>query len=95
MNMEFEWDDSKSEACYTQRGFDFAYAANAFFDPHRWVRLDQRYSYGEDRFQLLAKIESRVFVLVYTPRPRTIRIISARKANTREVEEYENGPREN
>jgi uncharacterized protein len=57
--------------------------------------VNQRYSYGEDRFQLLAKIENRVFVLVYTPRPRNIRIISARKANTREVEEYENGPREN
>lgn len=31
--MNFEWDESKSEGCFTQRGFDFAYSARAFFDP--------------------------------------------------------------
>jgi uncharacterized DUF497 family protein len=29
--MNFEWDESKSDACYAERGFDFAYAARAFF----------------------------------------------------------------
>ncbi len=29
--MEFEWDQNKSEKCFTERGFDFAYAAHAFF----------------------------------------------------------------
>ncbi|GAB6051164.1 hypothetical protein JCM16106_20200 [Hydrogenophilus islandicus] len=33
--MEFEWDEAKGDACFTERGFDFAYAAQAFFDSGR------------------------------------------------------------
>jgi len=32
--------------------------------------------------------------VVYTPRPQATRIISARKANAREVKHYENGTHE-
>ncbi|OYY30079.1 MAG: hypothetical protein B7X79_15005 [Acidovorax sp. 17-64-282] len=32
----------KSEACFRQRGFDFVYAARAFFDPDRLVQADPR-----------------------------------------------------
>lgn len=92
--MDFEWDEAKSEACFAQRGFDFAYAAQAFFDPDRWIRADLRRSYGEDRFQLLGQIDTRVFVVVYTARSHAIRIISARKANAREVQQYENSSTE-
>ena len=52
LTMDFEWDQAKSEACLRERGFDFAYAAQAFFDPHRRLRPDTRREYGEDRFQL-------------------------------------------
>jgi uncharacterized DUF497 family protein len=52
-----------------------------------------RWNYGEDRYQLLGSIETRVFFLVYTLRGETIRIISARKANRREVQRYENATR--
>ena len=54
------------------------------------IRPDTRHSYGEDRYQLIGRIDERLFVLVYTPRHNAIRIISARKANTREVKRYEN-----
>ena len=47
--MELEWDEAKSEACFTLRGFDFAYAVRAFFDPNRTVYADTRRSYGEER----------------------------------------------
>ena len=87
--MKFEWDEAKSEACFRERGFDFEYAAKAFFDPKRLVWADKRYSYGKDRYQLLGQIENRLFVVVYTPRREALRIISARKANRREVKLYE------
>ncbi|MEX1168256.1 MAG: BrnT family toxin [Hydrogenophaga sp.] len=61
--MDFEWDEIKSEGCFTQRGFDFAYATQAFFDPDRLIRSDLRHNYGEDRFQLLGQIDHRVFML--------------------------------
>lgn len=88
--MKFEWDEVKSESCLRTRGFDFAYAAFVFADPNRMIEQDNRYSYGEERYQLIGRIESRLFVLVYTPRNDVIRIISARKANQREVRLYEN-----
>lgn len=56
--MKFQWDQGKSDACFRDRGFDFAYAVSAFGDPNRVVRQDTR-------------------------------IISARKANQREVRRYE------
>jgi uncharacterized protein len=92
--VEFKWDDAKSDTCYAERGFDFAYALHAFADPNRLVRKDHRWDYGEERFQLLGMIEQRVFVVVYTVRRSAIRIISARKANRREANEYENSTRE-
>ena len=88
--MHFEWDEAKSDVCFAERGFDFAYAARAFFDPDHLIQADTRHSYGEQRYQLLGKIEQRVFVVVYTPRTQAMRIISARKANQREVKRYEN-----
>ena len=87
--MEFEWDDAKSEACFLERGFDFEYAAHAFSDSNRRAMPDTRRAYGEDRFELTGQIDGRVFVVVYTPRARRVRIISARKANAREVLNHE------
>lgn len=88
-------DETKSEACFRERGFDFAYVVRTFFDPDRLVQADTRHSYGEERYQLLGKIEQRLFVAVYTPRHDTMRIISARKANRRELRHYENSTRDN
>lgn len=86
--MEFEWDEAKSDACFAERGFDFAYAVRVFLDPRRLVAPDDRFDYGEPRFSILGAIDGRVFVVVYTPRGRRFRIISARKANQREVRRY-------
>ena len=91
--MEFEWDDAKSNDCFMQRGFDFAYAVRAFLDPNRIVGQDRRWDYGEDRYRLLGRIEGRVFVVIYTTRGAVIRVISERKANRKEVRDYEDDAR--
>jgi len=88
--MEFEWDDAKSEACFDRRGFDFAYAIKAFFDPNRVVQADARRDYGEERYQLLGRVDGCLYVIVYTLRHSAIRIISARKADLREIRRHEN-----
>ena len=89
MSYEFEWDEDKSQRCFVEREFDFAYSAHAFFDPDRKIKPDQRYQYGEDRFTLTGYIEARLYVVTYTMRANVIRIISARKANAREVKNHE------
>ena len=59
--MKFDWDDTKSDPCFNERGIDFAYAAQRFLDPHRMISRDNRFDYGEDRFHLLGRIDKRVF----------------------------------
>lgn len=92
---EFERDEGKSGDCFTHRGFDFRYAVRAFFDPDRFVRQDRRWDCGEDRYRLLGAIEERVFVVIYTMRGPAMRIVSARKANGREVRECEQNAHQN
>ena len=92
--VEFEWDDGKSDDCFAHRGFDFAYAVRAFLDRDRLIGSDRRWDYGEERYRLLGGIEGRVFVVIYTMRGSVIRLISARKANRKEVQEYEQNTRQ-
>ena len=80
---------AKSNSCQTSRNFDFAYVIAVFKDPTLIVEHDRRWDYGEERFQAIGVIDQRVFVVVFTRRSKAIRIISARKANSREVKSYE------
>ena len=66
----------------------------AFQDDDRIVGRDRRRDYAEDRYRLLGTIEGRVFVVIYTMRRSVVRIISARKANAREIREYEPNARQ-
>lgn len=91
---EFEWNEAKSNDCLSLRGFDFAYAMRIFLDEQRVTSPDLRWDYGEERFQTLGRIEDRVYLVVFTKRSNAVRIISARKANEREVQTYENSPRQ-
>ena len=70
-------------------------AAQVFADPHRKVKLDSRFIYGEDRYSALGRVDGRVLTVVYTMRNDAVRIISARKANSREVKKYENNTSHN
>jgi len=87
--MNFEWDLAKSNSCQTSRNFDFAYVISIFKDPTLLIEHDQRWDYGEERFQALGVIDGRVFMVVFTRRSKAMRIISARRANSREVKRYE------
>ena len=89
VRVEFEWDSAKSERCFIERGFDFAYAIRAFADPERDLFVDDRWVYGETRFILRGRVDGRLFVVIFTHRDTRTRIISARKANSREVADHE------
>ncbi len=86
----FEWDPAKSERCFRERGFDFEYANNVFFDPCKIIEPDLRYHFGENRFTLTGKTEGRLYVVIFTERKGANRIISAHKANYGELTHYEN-----
>lgn len=88
--MEFEWDEDKNKACIAQRGINFADIVSVFLDPFRETIEDIRENYGEQRFQVTGHVGHRLVVVIYTMRGAVIRIISARKANAREVNRYGN-----
>jgi uncharacterized DUF497 family protein len=50
---------------------------------------DIRKLYEEQRFQVLGLIEGRLHMLVFTPRGAKMHVISLRKANSREINRYE------
>lgn len=87
--MDFERDMAKSDLCQISRNFDFTYVLSVFIDQNLLIEKDQRWDYGEERFRALGVIDEKVFVVIYTKRPSAMRIISARRANRREVRRYE------
>ena len=86
--MKFEWDPAKNEANLAKHGIDFT-EAEALFEGDLYARRDTRKDYGEERWQGIGKLLSRVLVVVWTDRsPDRRRIISLRRANERERQAY-------
>jgi uncharacterized DUF497 family protein len=81
---EFEWDEAKSQECPEKRGFDFAFASR-LWERRVIEREDNRRDYGEVRIRALGRIGDQYFVVVFTWRGASGRIISARRANEKEV----------
>ncbi len=85
--MEFEYDPKKNEINIKRRGLDFALAE--FLDWENGVyTVDSRKDYDEVRLIGYVYLKGRLTVIVFTRRESSIRIISWRKANTRELRRY-------
>ena len=85
----FQWDDAKAKSNEIKHSVSFPFATRAFDDENRITVIDNRFDYSETRYVTLAQIEQRVYIVVYTIRGAVIRLISARKANSREVKRYD------
>jgi uncharacterized DUF497 family protein len=90
--MEFEWDEwdeAKNRANIRKHGLDFADTAE-MFRRALVVEPDTREDYGEKRWRGIGTIGGLATVVIFTERvPESIRVISLRKANHEEREEYE------
>ena len=85
----FEWDEAKAVSNLRRHRVSFEYATRVFLDALGVEMEDGRRDCGEARYITVGRIERRVFVVVYTQRTDVIRLVSARKANRREVRRYE------
>lgn len=89
-NFGFEWDDAKAQANLRKHGVSFEEAATAFGEWGAPVNGDVEHSIAEDRFIIIAMSErQRLLTIAFTYRDEAIRIISARRANRREKQIYE------
>ena len=85
--MDIAFDPAKNEVNRTKHGLDLATAQHFDFAT-ALGRIDARTDYGEQREVAIGFIGERLHVLVFTRRGATIRVISLRKANKREIGHY-------
>ena len=80
-----EFDPAKSEQVLESRGFDLAYASR-LFPGYVLEREDTRENYGERRFKVIGELLGDVLVVIYTPRGRACRLITAWAADPMDTE---------
>jgi len=86
--MRFEWDEEKNRLNIQKHGINFNDVVH-MFDYPMIVNLDVHDDYKENRWIGIGMMKYHIGVVVYTERiGDVIRIISARKANKREVNHY-------
>ena len=86
--MVIEFDSAKNDANVVARGLSFTRAADFDFDT-AIIWQDLRKPYLETRYVAVGFLDGRLHVLCFTPAQNGIRVISFRKANPREVKDYE------
>jgi hypothetical protein len=88
--MRFEWDNEKARANLKKHGVTFGEATDVFYDPNALEDYDAAHSDEEKRFFIIGVSSRRLLYVVYAERAGdVVRIISARKADKAERENYE------
>lgn len=90
MKTIIEWDPAKARTNRHKHSVTFEEAATVFNDPLSLTIPDPLHSEIEERFVTIGQsIQRRLLIVVHVERNNTIRIISARMANTHERKIYE------
>jgi uncharacterized protein len=92
--LRFEWDEKKNRSNRKKHGVWFEEAQQVFDDPRALLFPDHNDSQDEERFLLLGtSAAGRLLVVVHCDREEgsVLRIISARKATSKEGKRYEEG----
>jgi uncharacterized protein len=97
MNYNFEWDKDKAEGNMVKHRVRFEEASTVFCDSQMMTLFDREHSQIEDRWITLGLSSiGRLLLVCHTFREddkdaTTIRIFSARKASTKENNQYSDG----
>ncbi len=89
--IQFEWDEAKNKLNQSKHKISFEEAKTVFYDPKARLIHDPDHSNDEDRFILLGFSQQLNLLVVchcYRSSNEIIRIISARKATTKESKQY-------
>ena len=92
--LRFEWDQAKDISNRRKHGLSFEEASRAFLDP-MLLTVRDRVQDGEERWLAIGVVTGLILIVVaHTVRDEaggeTIRMISARRADSRERRNYEN-----
>lgn len=89
--LSFEWDAKKAASNAVKHGVTFEEAKSVFFDEYALIIPDPDHSIVEERFVLMGQGHHRRILVVvhcYRAEGSSIRIISARRAGTKEQKPY-------
>ena len=86
--MEITYDRSKNLYNINNRHLSFEEVVNFDFETANYT-IDKRKDYGEIRRCAIGYLGNRLYALVFTETKNGIRVISFRKANKREVTNYD------
>ena len=92
--MRFEWENKKNRENIYKHGVYFEEAQGVFNDPLHLSKLDKRFDYLEERWITVGSTSKGEIVVganlfFNSEGEEVIRIISARRATSREREQYE------
>ncbi|HXD33920.1 MAG TPA: BrnT family toxin [Pyrinomonadaceae bacterium] len=88
--MRYSWDETKQRKNVKKHKIAFAEAATVFDDPLFVMVADDDHSFSEKRFIILGKSDrGRLLVVGCADKGTETRIISARKATSKERKNYE------
>jgi uncharacterized protein len=94
MDLVFEWDETKANSNEAKHGVSFHEAITVFSDINALTIYDVTHSDDEERYITMGFSQRlRILLVVYTEYEPVIRIISARKATSREQKHYEQSTR--
>lgn len=89
LKMKFQFDPGKAKQNLKKHNVSFADAEGVFYDTLA-IHIEDLESKDEDRYIGIGMGNAnQILVVVYTYRGDDIRLISARKATSREVKDYE------
>lgn len=87
MRVRITYDPAKNQRNIAERQLSFDQVA-AFDFETELIHVDDRRDYSETRYVALGFVRGRLHVLCFAEEPDGIRVISFRKANSREVSRY-------
>jgi len=81
--VDVSFDPEKRAWTLAERGLDFGDAGRVFAGA-TLTQEDDRFAYPEPRFQTYGRLDGRIVLLVWTPTPAGIRVISMRNCHDKE-----------
>jgi len=92
MGLRFEWNPRKAARNLAKHGVSFDEASTVFADTLSLTIPDPDHSEDEERLVIIGESHRRrLLVVVHVEEDETVRLISAREADRREREKYEEG----
>jgi uncharacterized DUF497 family protein len=82
------FDPTKDAENLKNHGLSLAFGTRVLTDPRYVEVLDDRFNYGEERWNVLGMVNGKIYAATYTDREEGVRFISVRLATKREAKHY-------